>query len=254
MTSPSPAPDGTGRHPILMVAIAANDLAASKAFYQKVFAWQAHQITPDILAVGLPAGPAVTLRANTPAGFQGVVPFVAVPDIDQALASATAAGGSLERAPWSVPMAGKLARFRDPSGTIYGLTSAMAPGPVPPVPAPLGANPKPPAGTVCSLEMYAADRDAAAAFLGSQFGWGAAETMPGYTAFNPGAGIGGVLQSHTPAMPAVAYVFATEVEAKLGEIEAAGGKAIGSAMRVPGVACFGYFTDPSGTTMGLIGP
>jgi len=73
-------------------------------------------------------------------------------------------------------------------------------------------------------------------------------------AFDPGAGIGGVFQSHTPATPAVAYIYAADVGAKLTEIDAAGGKRMGEPMRIPGMGCFGYFKDPSGTAMGLIGP
>ena len=33
-----------------------------------------------------------------------------------------------------------------------------------------------------------------------------------------------------------------------------GGKRMGEPMRMLGVGCFGYFTDPSATNMGLIGP
>jgi predicted enzyme related to lactoylglutathione lyase len=78
--------------------------------------------------------------------------------------------------------------------------------------------------------------------------------MPQYIAFDPGTGVGGVFQSHTPALPAVAYVYAADVAAKLAEIEAAGGRRLGEPMRMPGAGCFGYFQDPSGTSMGLIGP
>ena len=78
--------------------------------------------------------------------------------------------------------------------------------------------------------------------------------MPQYLAFDPGAGIGGVFQSHTPSLPAVAYIYVTDVAAKLAEIDAAGGKRMCEPMAMPGLGCFGYFTDPSGTSMGLIGP
>ena len=33
-------PTGSGKHPIPFVAISANDLALSTAFYQRVFGWQ----------------------------------------------------------------------------------------------------------------------------------------------------------------------------------------------------------------------
>ena len=255
MSSAMPVvPAGNGQHPISLVVISANSLAASTTFYPTLFGWHAQPLSAELTAVVAPAGPTAALRANNPDGFPAMVPFIAVPDVDAALADAVAAGGTVERATWTVPMVGKLARFRDPSGTIYGLAQDLAPGAVPPMPWPFGSNPKPPAGSICSLEMHAADGADAARFFSGLFGWGTLATMPNFMAFDPGAGIVGVFQSHTPAMPAVAYIYVDDVVAKLTEIDAAGGKRMGEPMSMPGMGTFGYFTDSSGTSMGLIGP
>ena len=247
-------PAGSGTHPVVMVAVAANNLAASSAFYTKVFGWQTLPASPEIVVAMAPAGPAVSLRASTPEGFPGVVPFIRVDNVAATLDEVTAAGGAVERAPWSMPMAGTLARFKDSSGTIYGLIDAPIPVGTPRMPMPFGSNPRPPFGTVCSLEMYAADGAAAATFFGSVFGWRALETMPHYMAFDAGAGVPGVFQSHTPSLPAVAYIYVGDAAAKLAEIESAGGQRLGDAMSVPGLGTFGYFKDACGTTMGLIEP
>jgi predicted enzyme related to lactoylglutathione lyase len=252
MSELAEVPAGSGKHPILMVAIAAGDLAASVAFYRHVFGWQTHAVTPEITVALAGGGPVVSLRANSPAGFPGMVPFIRVPDIDAALADVAAAGGALERAPWSVPMGGTLARFTDPSGTIYGLTNAMAAGDLPRI-RPFTADQPPATASICAIEMYAADGAAAARFFRDLFGWGSLETMPQYMSFDPGAGIGGVFQSHTPANPAVAYISMPDVRATIDRIAAAGGRPMGEPMAVPGLATFGYFADPSGTMMGLIG-
>ena len=211
-------------------------------------------MSAELTAVIIPAGPTVSLRSNVPDGFPGMVPYIGVPDVEAALKRAVAAGGEIERAPWDIPMVGKLARFKDPSGTIYGLTNGVPPGVMPHLPAPFGSNPKPPPGTVCAIEMYTKEGAAAARFFGELFGWGTLETMPQYMAFDPGAGVGGVFQSHTPTLPAVAYIYVADAVAKIAEIEAAGGKRMGDPMGIPGMATFGYFKDPSGTSMGLIGP
>jgi uncharacterized protein len=245
-------PDATGEHPILMVVLTARDLAASVTFYRQVFGWQLQSMAPDLAAGALSAGPSVALRANVPDGFPGMVPFIRVGDVDTMLQRIAAAGGSLDKAPWNSP-GGTLARFSDRSGTIYGLTSALTPGPLPRLEVPFGTNPKPPQGTVCSIEMYARDADAPAEFFGSLFGWRTQQTMPQYLGFDPGAGIGGVFQAHTPTLPAVAYIYVTNVAATLTALEAAGGKRLGDPMAIPNTATFGYFTDPSGTTMGLVG-
>jgi predicted enzyme related to lactoylglutathione lyase len=245
-------PTGSGRHPIAFVTLAANQLAASAAFYSRIFGWQTHAVTPDITGAATPAGPNVTLRANTPDGFQGMVPFIGVSDVDAALPRIVAAGGAIEREPWTVPMAGTIARFTDPSGTVYGLTGGV-PGTLPSIPVPFGANPKPPAGTICSIEMYARDETVTARFFNELFEWGTRQTLPQYLGFNPGAGVSGVFQAHTPSLPAVAYVYVADVGATLNEIDRAGGRRTAEPMSAPGMGTFGYFTDPSGTHMGLIG-
>lgn len=255
MSAPMPqVPSGSGKHPIGMIAIAANRLAESADFYSQIFGWQTFKISDELVSAKTPAGPAVSLRANTAAGFPGVVPFIRVDDVDVALQQVGAAAGAVERAPWVVPMVGKLARFKDACGTIYGLMAPTAPTVMPPLPPPFGNAAKPPVGAVCSLEMFAEKGQTASQFFGGQFGWGCAETMPRYVMFDPGAGIGGVFQSHTPTLTALGYVYVADVAATLKEIDAAGGRRTAEPMSVPGLCTFGYFKDPSGTDMGLMGP
>jgi hypothetical protein len=246
-------PTGSGKHPIPFVSIAANDLAASADFYGRIFGWRTHAVAPEITGAETPAGPNVSLRANVPAGFPGTVPFIGVPDVEAMLDRIVAAGGGIEQGPWSAPVAGTLARFRDPSGTIYGLTGGV-PGTLAAIPVPFGSNPKPPVGTICSVELYSRDHTTTARFFNDLFEWGTRETMPAYLGFNPGGGIGGVFQSHTPSLPALAYVYVGDVAAALTAIEAAGGSRTADPMSAPGLGTFGYFTDPSGTHVGLIGP
>lgn len=245
-------PPGSGQHPVLMIVVAANDLAASTAFYAKLLGCLAMPMGAEVSVLIPAAGPGLTLRSNNLPGFPGVVPFIGVPKVEAALEKSVAAGATVEKAPWQIPMVGTLARFRDASGTLWGLSDAGGSRPAH-VPMPFGSNPKPAAGTVCSLEMYAADGAAAAKWFGGQFGWGSLATMPQFMAFDPGAGIGGVFQSHTPTLPAVAYFYVDDVVATLAKIESSGGQRVGDPMAMPGMATFGYFKDPSGTTMGLIG-
>lgn len=246
-------PTGSGKHPIPFVAISANELAASAAFYGRIFGWQTHAVTSEVTGAATPAGPNVSLRSNTPDDFPAVVPFIGVPDVRATLDRIAAAGGTVEREPWTVPMGGTLARFADPSGTIYGLTDGLAER-LPVIPVPFGSKPTPPAGTICSIEMYSKDHTITARFFNDLFEWGTRETMPQYLGFDPGGGISGVFQSHTPSVPALAYVYVKDVAAALTEIESAGGRRMAEPMSAPGMGTFGYFTDPSGTDMGLIGP
>ena len=247
-------PAGSAKHPIPLIVISANKLAESTAFYTTVFGWKPFPMSEELTAMVASSGPGISLRANIPPGFPAIVPYIGVRDVAESLERVIAAGATVDRDPWVIPMVGTMARFKDPSGTIYGLTTAISPGEMPRILMPFGSNPKPPAGSICSLEMYAADGAGAAQFFGEQFGWGSMPTMQHYVAFDPGAGAGGVFQSHTPATSALAYIFVADVSATLAAIDAAGGKRMGDAMPMPGMGCFGYFTDPSGTAMGLIGP
>jgi predicted enzyme related to lactoylglutathione lyase len=90
-------------------------------------------------------------------------------------------------------------------------------------------------------------------FYGGLFGWGTAEMGPQYLAYDPGAGVGGVFQSHTPACQFIFYVYVEDVDASIARIEGAGGKRMGDPMEMPGMGVFGYFGDPNGVAMGLIG-
>ena len=247
------APLGSGAHPIAMIVISANDLKASSAFYTKVFGWQMMTLSPELAAASVASGPMITLRAKVPAGFQSSVAFLRTSNVQASLDAAVAAGGTVERAPWSMPMLGTLARFSDVSGTVYGLMDAVSPGGTPHVPMPFGDNPKPPANTVCSVEMYTKP-DASPKFFSDVFAWGTLPTMPHFVAFDPGAGVGGVFQSHSPQAPAMTYIYVTDVAATLTAIDANGGKRMAEPMSMPGMGTFGYFTDASGSSMGLIGP
>lgn len=249
------APRGSGAHPVALVVISSGQLAASRDFYAKVFGWEMMPLSAEVCACGTPAGPAAALRAGNPPGFPGAVPFLFTEDVDRTLKAAVAAGAAVERATWKVPMVGEMARFAAPRGTVIGLVNSAEMRPREPVTSPLnGGSSLPAPGAIVHVELLAQDFAIAAKFFGETFGWGTLETMPSYMAFDPGAGISGIFQSHTPALPAVAYISCTDAGAKLREIEAAGGKRMGEPMRMPGVVTFGYFTDPTGTAMGLIAP
>lgn len=165
-------PLGSGKHPICLVVISANNLAASSAFYAKLFGWLPQPMSADLIGIVTPAGPTAAFRSNVPDGFPAMVPYIGVPNVDAVLKQLVAAGGTIERATWSVPGVGKLARFKDVSGTLYGLTDGVQPIRQPHMPMPIGSNPKPPSGAICSTEMHAVDREAAAHFFGQLFGWG----------------------------------------------------------------------------------
>jgi len=96
-------PRGSGEHPIALVVVTANNLAASGAFYSKLFGWQLQPFSAELAGVVAPGGPTGALRSNVPAGFPGMVPYIGVRDMDAILSRLVAGGGTIERAPWILP-------------------------------------------------------------------------------------------------------------------------------------------------------
>jgi len=247
------APRGTGAHPVALTTISSGDLPRSRDFYARLFGWEMMPLSPEVCGAATPGGQSAALRANNPAGFPAMVPYLFAPDVDKAVAAAVAVGGVVQKPKWKVPMVGAMARVTAPGGTLVGFVDSAEMRPAAALPFPLGPGAKPPPGTICSLELYARDFAQTSKFFGA-LGWGTRETMPQFLAFDAGAGMPGVFQSHTPALPAVAYIYAADVAGKLKEIEGAGGKRMAEPMSMPGMGSFGYFTDCTGTAMGLIGP
>ncbi len=95
------------------------------AFYRAVFGWQVEQWGPIdywTMTTGEAPGPgaegALTLRKEAP---EGVVVYVGVDDIDQAIATVESAGGTVlgEKAP--IPEVGWSVHVRDTEGNLIGL-------------------------------------------------------------------------------------------------------------------------------------
>ncbi|HEX5997212.1 MAG TPA: VOC family protein [Jiangellales bacterium] len=95
------------------------------AFYRDVFGWHVAKWGPVdywSMTTGAEPGPgaegALTPRAEAP---EGVVVYVGVDDIDQAMAKVKDAGGTLVTEKQPIPTFGWSARFRDSEGNVVGL-------------------------------------------------------------------------------------------------------------------------------------
>jgi predicted enzyme related to lactoylglutathione lyase len=247
-------PAGSAEHPVCWLEIVTNDVAKSRAFYSDVFGWPIQAMGDFVMF--LPAqGVSGNFKTDAAPGMQSVIPHLYAKDLPALLDSVVAHGGEIVEQPRAVGEHGEAtAMFKDTAGTVYGVVNAAPQLPVPHFPPIFGPGPKPPAGTICSLELYGGDFAQTRTLFGDSFGWGLRDTMPQYMMFDPGSGIGGVFQSHTAVTKSLAYIWVDDVRTSLAAIEAAGGKRMGEPMALPGFGTFGYFTDPAGTAMGLIGP
>jgi uncharacterized protein len=111
------------------------------------------------------------------------------------------------------------------------------------------------ANQICYFELLASDMAASSAFYQQLFDWQVHAHGEGgcYSVVKPGGGIEGGLSLEMPEGNRVTiYIEVEDIEAKLKEIEAAGGKTIHPKTLInEDYGYFAYFADPAGTTMGL---
>ncbi|MCC7479417.1 hypothetical protein IT575_13315 [bacterium] len=247
---------GNGTHPLCWIDIQAGNMEASQKFYSELFGWSIMAFGPDYAMFTPPAGlmGALTAKPEDLAQTrQGSTPYLYTPDFAGDVEALHALGLSFVQEPQNVSGA-NVTVFLDAAGTQYGLIDTAPQLPIPHLPPIFGGSEHPPAGTLWSIELYGGDFAQAKALFGERFGWGTLDTQPQYVMFDPGAGIGGVFQSHTAIIPSMPYIWVDDVRATLDRIAALGGIVEGEPVSLPGMGTFGYFNDPSGTAMGLIGP
>jgi predicted enzyme related to lactoylglutathione lyase len=151
--------------------LSTGDLPAAVAFYSSLFGWQAEPVpTRDspgytmmrkggLLVAGMTALPPAAVAAGAPATWNS---YVMVDDIEQAVATASAAGGRVLLAPIDVGDGGRMAMLADPSGAGFGVgQQGGAPG----------AELTRAAGAVIWNELQSRDIDRALPFYRQLFGW-----------------------------------------------------------------------------------
>lgn len=158
------------------VGLATSDPDGARAFYARLFDWQADDeagaysvFTHDGKAV------AVLCPQTEMARTADVAPhwtsFVSVADADASAARARELGGTLPRDPFDVADAGRVATVRDPVGAIFTLWEARGR---------IGAELVNDVAAFCWNELATADPDRARSFYGDLFGWEYAMSASGY--------------------------------------------------------------------------
>lgn len=106
-------------------------------------------------------------------------------------------------------------------------------------------------GKIDYVEMPGQDLPATKAFYSQAFGWGFVDYGPTYAAME-GAGLDGGFQADPDERPAAPLVvlFATDLEAMLARVTAAGGEIVKPIFSFPGGRRF-HFRDPSGNELAV---
>lgn len=103
--------------------IPATDGVALGAFYEKVFGWELRgDANPDHRSFSDATGEMIGAFVSSlkPTGEPGVLPFISVDDIEDAVAKLAAAGAAIVR-PIYPEGDLRVANFRDPQGNVIGV-------------------------------------------------------------------------------------------------------------------------------------
>jgi uncharacterized protein len=107
-------------------------------------------------------------------------------------------------------------------------------------------------GNICHIEIAAGNIGKSKDFYGKLFGWTFKPMADTYELFNAG-NVGGALDTDAkPSQGNVLVLYCEDINAKLAEIERAGGKTTKGKTEIPGHnAYYAYFEDLAGNRMGL---
>lgn len=108
-------------------------------------------------------------------------------------------------------------------------------------------------GHVCHIEIAGGDLAKTKEFYGNLFGWTFKPMNETYEFFDAGNAMGALDSDAKPSHDGTILVlFCDDIEAKLADVEKAGGKTIKGKTEIPGHnAYYAYFEDPAGNRMGI---
>jgi uncharacterized protein len=228
------------------------DVEGAKRFYGELLGWEFERFEggpadyPLIGFGGEQHGGMLALESSQ-AGSPRWLGHVRVPDADEALLRAEAAGGSGTGEPGELAGVGRWAGIADPRGATI---SAFAP-----------AYDTPASGKVFAwVELATSDPDAAKQFYAEVLGWDTGEMDMGdagpYGLFKQADGqdVAGVTQASEGDQDVwYPYVTTGDVDATTERAKALGATVLLEPISVPGVGRFSILTDPQGARFGLFG-
>jgi predicted enzyme related to lactoylglutathione lyase len=240
--------------------LATSDQAAAKQFYSGLFGWTPHDFPmgPDSFYTmfqlrGRNVGAAYTLDAGQ--AQQGVPPhwgtYVAVANVEDAIAKAKSLGGTVVLDPLDVGEHGRMAVLRDPTGAFISLWQANQHQ---------GVGLAGEAGAFCWSELMTRDTSAATNFYKALFGWKTKVTDTSgfqYTHWqNDGAEIGGMMampDEWGPIPPHwINYIQVNHCDEMATKATAAGATVCVPPTDIPNTGRFAMLQDPQGATFSII--
>ncbi len=235
------------------------DTAAAETFYKNVIGWTSAPFkeSPDPYTIFNRSGQVgVAGLMQRPAGMN-TPPFwsmyVAVPQLDDAVAHNKRLGGGEVSPAVDVPTVGRMQMMKDPQGAAFYIIQ----------PTPREGRPEaaPEVGEASWHELMTTDAPAAMKFYSEVFGWRPSETldmgqMGKYHMFNRPHGMIGGMMNKPPEMAQVPphwmiYFRVPDINTAIERIKANGGKILNGPMEVPGGDWIVNAVDPQGAAFSL---
>jgi uncharacterized protein len=242
-------------HAPIWIDLASPDIEGSKAFYAGLFGWDAETVAPPeagsytVFRLG---GKQVAAVATTMGEGQPQVwsTYVRSDDVDADVERARGAGGEVAMEPMDVFDSGRMAVLRDPTGAFISLWQPREHR---------GFEAMNQPGSFGWTELATRDVEAAKAFYGQVFGWGAETSGEGAQAYTEwkldGQSIGGAMamgeqQAGVPPHWMV-YFVVEDVDASAARVQELGGNQLVPPMDFPG-GRFAVVSDSHGAAFGLM--
>lgn len=235
------------------VDLGSPDIDAAKAFYGRLFGWDALDAGPDSGGYHMFQMQGKMVAGLGPAQDPGPprwTTYVTVADADTIAAAVKGAGGSVLLEPMDVLDVGRMAVFADPTGAPFSVWQPLAHH---------GAELANEPGALCWTELNTRDPETAAAFYGAVFGW-KAETSEGpmqYTELKvDGKSIAGMMDmtGRVPdEVPAhwLVYFAVADCDAAVATTKQSGGQVFMEPMDLP-IGRFAVLGDPQGAAFAVI--
>ncbi len=249
--------------PFMWYELMTSDPDAAAQFYERVIGWSAADSgmpgmdyrllrSGEASIAGLMALPSGAAEAGMRPAWFG---YVAVADVEAAIAGFLAAGGGLLMPATDIPGIGRFALVTDPQGAALYIMAPAGEGES------LSYAPGKP-GHGGWHELHTTDSAAAVDFYASQFGWAKTGVfdmgpMGAYHLLNFGSGDQAIGMMTDPQFPRPAwlyYINVDDIEAATARATAAGAAILFGPMEVPGGMWALNAADPQGAVFCLVGP
>jgi len=227
--------------------------AKAQEFFKQLLGWDYEVFKPGEVDYAM-----ITSDGQMHGGFpqvpEGTPPHwvgnVQVESVDDTIAKAKSAGGSVIVEPMDIPEVGRYSVLRDPQGAVIVAFQPQSEGA-------MGQ------GVFVWDELGTNDVAGAERFYGDVFGWTTKDMgadYGGYKIFHRDpddeTGVGGLMANPDSSMPTAwhPYVAVDDVDSTLTKTKELGGSVVLEAMDVPAVGRIAVIQDPTGAVLGVIKP